>query len=233
MVFDYLVDKGLFRIGAELKCPNCNLASWIALDLLKQENICELCGRNFDGTRQLVNGVFHYRRTGVLGLERNTQGAVPVALVLQQLSVNLGSFGQNVVYAPSYDLVPHDGIDLRPCELDFIMILSRTYPDKTEIILGECKDRGGTIDVNDVENLRRVADLLPGERFETYILFAKLASFTEAEIVLAKSINGPYQQRVILLTARELEPYRIFEHTKMELGVDAYGGSPIGVSTRE
>jgi hypothetical protein len=39
-------------------------------------------------------------------------------------------------------------------------------------------------------------------------------------------LNGPYQQRVILLTARELEPYYIYERTKKELGVDLHGGSP-------
>ena len=89
MVFDFLVAKGLFRIGAELSCAVCNLSSWIALDTLKQKNVCELCGSEFDATRQLVNGVLHYRRTGILGVEKNTQGAVPVALVLQQLHINV------------------------------------------------------------------------------------------------------------------------------------------------
>jgi hypothetical protein len=89
MVFTYLVDKGLLRIGAELKCSTCSLPGWIALDALKQSNVCELCGATFDGTRQLVNGPFHYRRTGVLGLEKNSQGAIPVALVLQQLDIAL------------------------------------------------------------------------------------------------------------------------------------------------
>ena len=37
MVFAYLVEKGLFRIGAELTCPACNLASWIALDALSSK----------------------------------------------------------------------------------------------------------------------------------------------------------------------------------------------------
>jgi hypothetical protein len=89
MVFAYLVEKGLFRIAAELTCPSCNLPSWIALDAMKQENVCELCGTAFDATRQLVNGVFRYRRTGVLGLEKNAQGAIPVALVLQQLYITV------------------------------------------------------------------------------------------------------------------------------------------------
>jgi hypothetical protein len=47
-VFAFLVEKGLFRIGAELQCPNCRLASWTALDVLKQRVVCELCGHEFD-----------------------------------------------------------------------------------------------------------------------------------------------------------------------------------------
>jgi hypothetical protein len=225
MVFEYLVEKALFRIGAELTCPSCNLASWIALDALKQENVCELCGNTFDATRQLMHGVLHYRRTGVLGLERNSQGAVPVTLVLQQLDVNLSSIGHKGVYAPSYDLLPNAGVDVPPCEVDFVIIRPRTYPDKAEVVLAECKDVGGAIDATDVDNLRRVAEVLPQHRFETYILFAKLAPFTPEEIELIRPLNGPYQNRVILLTSRELEPYHIFERTKAELGIDAHGGS--------
>jgi len=226
MVFAYLVEKGLFRIGAELTCPACNLVSWIALDALKQQNICELCGNQFDATRQLVNGVFRYRRTGILGLERNTQGAVPVALVLQQLDTHIGGSVHDAIYAPSYDLMPNAGINGCLFEVDFLMILSRTYPDKANVILGECKDERGTIDTNDVEHLRRVADLLPTNRFKTYIVFAKLAPFTPEEIALAKTLNGPYQQRVILLIARELEPYDIYERTEKEFEIDSHGGWP-------
>jgi len=66
VVFTYLLEKGLFRMGAELACPYCRLSSWTALDVLKQRLVCEMCGREFDATRQLVNGAWHYRRSGVL-----------------------------------------------------------------------------------------------------------------------------------------------------------------------
>jgi hypothetical protein len=35
-VFTHLVEKGLFRVGVELKCPLCRMDSWSALDVLKQ-----------------------------------------------------------------------------------------------------------------------------------------------------------------------------------------------------
>jgi hypothetical protein len=226
MVFTYLVDKGLLRIGAKLTCPTCALASWIPLDELKQSNVCSLCGAAYDGTRQLVSGAFHYRRTGVLGLEKNSQGAVPVALVLQQLDTNLGGLRHGAMLAPSYDLEPVARVDLPKCEVDLVEIIPDTYPDPAQIILGECKDEGQRIDANDIENLRRIADALPVHRFETFILFARLSPFSPEEIALAKTLNAPYHRRVILLTARELEPYHIYERTQKETGITSHGDSP-------
>lgn len=68
-----------------------------------------MCGNEFDATRQLVNGRFQYRRTGVLGMEKNSQGALPVTLALQQLDVNITGTLQHPVFAPSYDLAPRAG----------------------------------------------------------------------------------------------------------------------------
>jgi hypothetical protein len=226
MVFSHLVEKNLFRIGAELTCPVCKLPSWIALDQLQQRNICELCGAEYDGTRQLVGSEFHYRRTGVLGIEKNAQGAVPVTLLLQQLSVNTQGLMHDGIYLPSFDLAPKDGVDLPSCETDFIVILHRTYPHLPQLIIGECKDKGGTIDTKDVENMRRIADAFPKRRFETFILFAKLSPFTQEEISRVKTLNGQYEQRVMLLTDRELEPYHLYERTEKELGIKTHGGSP-------
>jgi hypothetical protein len=225
-VFAYLVEKGLFRIGAELKCPTCSLSSWTPLDRLQQKIGCELCGSEFDATRQLVEGQFHYRRTGVLGLEKNTQGAIPVALTLQQLAVNLRGLGRESIYAVSQDLEAPDRPNFGSSEIDFVLVLSPVYPRKTQIVFGECKDEGGTIDERDIENLIRVTDAFPRSRFEPFVVLAKLAPFTDKEILLAKKLNRTNEQRAILLTARELEPYRMYERTKRELGIDSSGGTP-------
>jgi len=225
MVFEHLVEKGLFRIGVELTCPSCGLPSWIALDNLRQRNTCELCGNNHDSTRQLVSTDFKYRRTGILGLERNTQGAVPVALVLQQLGINLRGFG-GLLLAPSYNLMPRPGIELPVCETDIVGIYHRTYPDKASFIIGECKDEGDRINQQDIDNLRRIADAIPPARFDAFIVLARLSPFNAEEIALAKTLNDAYRQRVILLSARELEPYHIYERAKRDTGLDLNGGSP-------
>jgi hypothetical protein len=224
MVFSHLVEKGLFRMGANLKCPSCALASWTALDALRQQMVCPLCGNAFDATRQLVDGQCAYRRSGILGHEKNAMGAVPVALLLQQLSVNLGSFGGSI-FGTSYDLTPKNGAEGLPkCETDFCVLTKTTHSDKTSVIIGECKDVGKKIDKNDIDNLKQVADALPDSRFDVFVLLAKLAPFTPDEILLAQSLNSePYQRRVIMLTQRELEPYHLFEKTNIELGLDLDG----------
>ena len=230
-VFGYLVEKGLFRIGTQLTCPSCRMSSWTALDALKQRVVCELCGHEHDATRQLVNGEWHYRRSGVMGAERNSQGAVPVALTLQQLATCLHGLAHDI-YSPSLDLKPRAGVDLPTCEVDFVWVTPEPRgwrPPKTGVLLGECKDQG-PIELaefeQDVENLRRVADAFPRQRFETFIVLSKLAPFTPDEIQRARTLNGEYEQRVILLTARELEPYMIFERTKREFpNIRGYGGT--------
>lgn len=227
-VFGHLVEKGLFRIGADLDCPSCRMSSWTSLDSLKQRVVCELCGHEYNVTRQLVKGVWHYRRSGILGAERNAQGAIPVALTLQQMATTLSGGLHEAVYSPSLDLLAK-GQSNNECEVDFVWVIPRPYPRKTAIILGECKDQG-PIKLEeferDVENLRRVVDALPRKRFKTFVLFAKLAPFTSEEIEQARTLNTAHTLRTILLTARELEPYHIYERTKAECDIDSYGGSP-------
>jgi len=228
-VFAFLVEKGLFRIGAELECPNCRLSSWTALDALKQRVVCDLCGQEFEATRQLMSEAWHYRRSGVLGKERNAQGAIPVVLTLQQFKYNFHTLSRDM-YSPSLDLSPKAGFDLPTCEIDFVWIDSERDPHRTVVIIGECKDRGegrgkdsGIINEGDIENLRRVADALPTRRFRTYVLLAKLCPFTDQEIALAKTLNQKYRRQAILLTARELEPNHFLDRTKAEFkGIREY-----------
>jgi len=179
-VFSHLVESSLFRIGAELSCPNCRMDSWIALDALKQQVVCELCGHQYNATRQLVNSDWRYRRSGVLGAEKNAQGAIPVALTLQQLDTSIGGSLDGGVYSPSLNLAPlndENQANLPSCEVDFVWMIARQFPRKTAVILGECKDQGPiefSDFVKDVESLRRVADAFPRKRYKTFLMLTKL-----------------------------------------------------------
>ncbi len=236
MEFSHLVEKNLFRIGADLRCPTCVLSSWVPLETLQQSISCSLCGAKYDATRQLVEGEFTYRRSGVLGLEKNNQGAIPVALLLQQLSTNFPSYSRGTVFGVSYDLKSSErGAEIPNCETDFFILFRKPRSEKTYVLIGECKDVGGALDETDIFNMRKVSDAFPTHRFETYIMFAKLAPFSDNKIKLAGSLNTPFRNRVIMLTQRELEPYYLFKRTNIELGLDlhAYGPEDLARATKK
>jgi hypothetical protein len=224
MVFAYLVEKGLFRIGADLDCPSCKLTSWVPLDSLRQKNVCEFCGTEFDATRQLVEQTWAYRRSGLLGLERNVQGAIPVVLTLQQLGLNLRDFAAKL-YVPSYELSGTGDTAFGKCEVDFLMVTPGHLSQKPALLIGECKDRGDEIDMGDIENMKRVAGALPEGRFDVFYVLTKLADFTAAELALTQSFNDRYHARAILLTARELEPYHIYDRAPDEKAKKSYASS--------
>jgi hypothetical protein len=206
MVFSYLVEKGVFRTGWDLKCPRCSLGDWTAIDQVRQQHVCGMCGATFDATRQLVESSMVFRRSGLLGIQKDVQGGVPVALTLQQLNNNLSRGTRSGLFLPSIDINDRSANPPLFCESDLCVIMPERFPDRAQVLIGECKDRDGAIDADDIAKLGRVADRLQASGLDAYILFAKLGLFSDAEIALAKSLNGPWQHRVIVLTDQELEP---------------------------
>lgn len=225
-VLSYLVEMGLYRIGKELKCPICRLTSWISLDILRQEVCCEMCGNKYDATPQLVrNGEWHYRRSGIMGKEKNVHGSIPVLLTMQQLHTCLNRMPDENIYIPSTELELKNSEKTEKCEVDFIWFIAKADYFKSCIILAECKDQE-EIDKNDVENLKKVAMNFPENRFKVFILLSKLSSFTKDEIILAQNLNKEMENRVILLNTRELEPYDIYERTTSETGITGHSFNP-------
>ena len=119
------------------------MRSWTALDHVRQKIQCEMCGTDYDATRQLMKEKQQFRRSGVLGKEANNLGAVPVILTLQQLDTNLMGGLTEHVYSTSLDLTPDVRGAPAEAEVDFVwMAIEGHSSGDTEIILGECKDRG-------------------------------------------------------------------------------------------
>lgn len=231
-VLGYLVQHGILRMGTQLSCPTCQMASWVPLDTYRHELTCEMCGTTHDASRRLLNSEWHLRRSGVMGTQDHAQGVVPVVLTLQQLDINLsGAFGCDA-YVPSMDLVPHPGASGPACEIDFAW-LQRPFQfgaTRGELLLGECKD-GKEIDQSTIDRLRNLADRIPEKYFDVFIILVKLTPFTSQEVAGARTLNeGRHLPRVIMLTARELEPYHLLERTKLEFRIDEHARTPLDLA---
>jgi hypothetical protein len=53
-----------------------------------------------------------------------------------------------------------------------------------------------------------------------------LAPFTQEEIDVARPLNAEYRRRVILPTARELEPLLMYQRVQAEFGIPGFAGTP-------
>jgi hypothetical protein len=59
---------------------------------------------------------------------------------------------------------------------------------------------------------------MPRELAESFILVSKTGTFSREEIELLASLNGKYQQRVIVWSRDELEPFYAYERSREKLG---------------
>jgi hypothetical protein len=89
-----------------------------------------------------------------------------------------------------------------------------------QILFGEAKT-GMEFNMEDVRKLGKLADAVPSELADTFIMFAKTEAFTNEEVQQAQTLNSQYQKRVILLSVDELEPYDVYERSEKRLGHDA------------
>jgi hypothetical protein len=103
------------------------------------------------------------------------------------------------------------GTDIK-CEADFI-VMTKATRGQSQIILAECKNNK-PIEEQDLINLAKVAEIFPEDKFETYILLAKFNDFTNDELKLINKFQGKYRNRIIIWSARELEPYHVYEGVK-------------------
>ena len=88
-----------------------------------------------------------------------------------------------------------------------------------QIVFGEAKTEG-PIDAQDMRKLGKLADAVPSDLAQAYLLFSKTGAFSTNEIALAEALNTEYRRRVILWSREELEPIFTYERSRDKLGED-------------
>lgn len=216
-VLQHMVARGVFRVGLEFKCSACELRSWVHLDEVRTTSTCGYCGQQFDVTPQLKDRDWRYRRSGLFGRDDDQLGGVPAALAMKQVEATLTD--HLLMLSTALNFAPIGTTNIEECEADLVAVVagaSGIGELPVQILLGEAKGHM-SFDARDVRKLGKLADAIPPDLAQAFIMFAKTDEFTRDEVALARSLNSQHRHRVILWSQDELEPYDVYERSEQRL----------------
>lgn len=204
--FDFLLKKGFFRAGLEFQCDDCRLFSWLPMRDINDDWICEYCGHSNKTSLHIKDrGDWKFRKSGLFAKDNNQEGAVPVILTLLVFKriFDMGGFA----YTTALKLKLSSKELEKELETDF-SILQYERGDQVQLAIGECKSDGGEITEEDIQNLKLARSQIESTTgMDCYLVCSKTADkFTDTEIGIFKNLFKE-DQRLILLTNKELEPY--------------------------
>lgn len=158
-LYEYLVPKGVFKLGLSIQCPRCLRHSWFPLETVRDTFSCPRCLNAFSALGTVENSAWTFKTAGPFSVPHYADGAYSVLLTL--------SFFDNR-YFSSLHTTPvlsfrADGPDGTTLEAD----LASFWQDvafgerKHGILFGECKtyDR---FRARDFKRMDQLAKNFPG-----------------------------------------------------------------------
>jgi hypothetical protein len=174
-LYDYLISKGVFRLGVRVQCPHCRRNSWFALESVRDTFICPRCLHGFPAAGNLDSGIWSYKTTGPFSVPGYADGAYAVLLTATFFDDHT-MHGMQSTRVLSFE-AEADGKKL---EADVACLWQDSYyGDRNEgVLFAECK----TYDHfkgKDFERMRALAKMFPG----AVLVFSTLRKeFTPKEI---------------------------------------------------
>lgn len=183
--YEWFIQKGIFKLGLQTRCPNCQRNSWFSVGTLKEELDCPKCLNAFPaaGNIDQGRGGWSYRTAGPFSVPNFADGAFSVLLTLEALAGRITS-GRRSTSVPSFEATAPGKADL---EADLAMFCrDGSYGDDTAgILFGECKSYG-PFKPKDFQRMRYLAEMFPG----AILVFSTLReSLTKEEIAALKRLT--------------------------------------------
>lgn len=182
--YEWFIQKGIFKLGLQTKCPNCQRNSWFSMTTLKEELDCPKCFNTFSaaGNIDQGRGSWFYRTAGPFSVPNFADGAFSVLLTLEAFAGRITS-GRRSTSVPSFEATAPGKVNL---EADLAMFWrDGSYGDDTEgILFGECKSYG-PFKPKDFQRMRYLAEMFPG----AVLVFSTLRpSLNKEEIAALKRL---------------------------------------------
>lgn len=205
-LYDFLLSKGIFRIGVKVQCSNCQRHSWYSLDSIKDSLTCPKCLNNFPAVGHIDQGNWCYKTTGAFSLPQYADGAYCVLFAVDFFDDQLHSL--KITPALSFEAKDSKGMQL---EADFGILWQESLfgEAKEGVIFGECKTFG-LFKQKDYSKMKRLAKRFPGAVLAFCTMRDNLTKTEIREITKIAKTGRKYwkheqpQNPVLILTKNEL-----------------------------
>ncbi|MBT3690527.1 hypothetical protein HOG11_04195, partial [bacterium] len=180
---NYLVEKGVFKLGIRIKCPYCSRKSWFELEKISNNFLCQLCLNDFSAIGNLENSIWCYKTVGPFSIPNYAEGAYAVLLALDFFN-EYKMTTMRITPLLSFSAITADKENI---EADFAAFWQDSvYGQKKDgLLFSECKTYG-MFEKKDFTRMRYLAKTFPG----AILVFSTLRkSLTRNEIIELKKIT--------------------------------------------
>jgi hypothetical protein len=155
---DYLISRGVFKLGSKVQCPNCLRRSWFSLESLSDILTCPKCLNSFPAIGNVTAPDWSYKAVGPFSVPRYAEGAYTVLLTLEVIEGHKTLMRTTPVFS-----FKAQASDKREIEADVAMLWQESIGGETVngLLFGECKSYG-VFKEEDFERMRYLAETFPG-----------------------------------------------------------------------
>jgi hypothetical protein len=232
--YDYLISKGVFKLGIRIQCPQCLRKSWYSLRGIEDSLTCPRCLGAFPAIEHLSGGTWTYKTTGPFSVAAYAEGAYAVLLTLEFF----GGRKMSAMHTTPLLSFKAKSPQKRDLEADFAVLWQESvFGEQMDgVMFGECKTYG-EFEEKDFDRMRYLAKAFAGSVLVFSTLRKSLTAREIAKISRIAKAGRRYWKAdrpinpVLVLTGTELlnwhgPPYcwneevrRRFDHARGLLGV--------------
>lgn len=158
-LYEYLLTKGIFKLGLRVQCTHCLRRSWLALPNVRDSLACTRCLNSFPAVGNIDSATWSYKTTGPFSVPGYADGAYAVLLTLDMFSNHKMSTMHTTPVVSFAAQAPNK----QNLEADFGMFWQESLYGETRngIMFGECKTYG-RFAKKDFDRMRHLAQNFPG-----------------------------------------------------------------------
>jgi hypothetical protein len=158
-LYQYMLEKGIFKLGLRMQCPHCLRNSWFPLDNVRDTLGCSRCLNTFPAVGHLHASTWSYKTTGPFSLPNYADGAYAVLLAVRFFDDRK----MHTMRTTSVVSFTAEAPSKKHLEADFAALWQESrYGEKNEgVLFGECKTYG-KFEKRDFDRMQYIGETFPG-----------------------------------------------------------------------